>query len=94
MYVDHTFTQFKATDVSFSFCESSTNIPSIPPQRELRSIKCFKNLTEVNIISYIGPDFTKLLERSEVEYRQANLTVAGMRADRMIYYFLPITLSV
>ncbi|KJA18608.1 hypothetical protein HYPSUDRAFT_69848 [Hypholoma sublateritium FD-334 SS-4] len=27
--------------------------------------------------TYIGPDFSKLLERSEVEYRQANLTVAA-----------------
>ncbi|KAF5330668.1 hypothetical protein D9619_005885 [Psilocybe cf. subviscida] len=27
--------------------------------------------------TYIGPEFTKVLEKSEVEYRQANLTVAA-----------------
>lgn len=26
--------------------------------------------------SYIGPEFTKILEKPQVEYRQANLTVA------------------
>ncbi|PPQ86881.1 hypothetical protein CVT25_012600 [Psilocybe cyanescens] len=29
--------------------------------------------------TYIGPEFTKVLENPEVEYRQANLTVAGGR---------------
>lgn len=28
--------------------------------------------------SYIGPEFTKVLEKTEVEYRQVNLTVPGV----------------
>jgi hypothetical protein len=45
----------------------------------VRSIitELFDSLTK-EPISYIGPDFTQVLKKPEVEYRQANLTVAGM----------------
>jgi len=36
--------------------------------------------------SYIGPEFAKVLEKSEVEYRQVNLTVPG--AQLIFFFFL------
>ncbi|KAG5650371.1 hypothetical protein H0H81_012458 [Sphagnurus paluster] len=60
---------------------SSTNSPFTPQQRiHFPNLLRIPSLTRL-ISSYIGAEFPKILARPEVEYKQANLTVAAAVAS-------------
>lgn len=71
-------------DKHYSPCALLTNTLSTPQQRESQHLRI--NLHLNSSCSYIGSEFTKVLQRPEVEYRQVNLTIPG--APQTIYSLL------